>query len=43
VVKAANTIAAGLLGGDPRQAVGSRGLFLSGNDASASVEVDVAS
>lgn len=39
MVKAANTIAARLLGGDPHQAGGRRVLFLSGNDASAKAEV----
>jgi predicted dinucleotide-binding enzyme len=39
VVKAANTLAAALLGADPRQAGGQRVLFLSGDDLDAKAEV----
>jgi predicted dinucleotide-binding enzyme len=39
VVKAANTLFAGLLGEDPRQAGGRRVLFLSGDDLDAKTEV----
>jgi predicted dinucleotide-binding enzyme len=39
VVKAANTVAAALLGADPRQAGGQRVLFLSGDDLDAKAEV----
>jgi predicted dinucleotide-binding enzyme len=39
VVKAANTIAAELLGGDPHEAGGRRVLFLSGDDPAAKAEV----
>jgi predicted dinucleotide-binding enzyme len=39
VVKAANTLAAAVLGSDPRQAGGRRALFLSGDDAEAKSEV----
>jgi predicted dinucleotide-binding enzyme len=38
-VKAANTLAAALLGADPRQAGGQRVLFLSGDDIDAKAEV----
>ena len=39
VVKAANTLAAGVLGSDPHEAGGQRVLFLSGNDSDAKSEV----
>jgi predicted dinucleotide-binding enzyme len=39
VVKAANTLAASLLGSDPHQAGGERVIFLSGDDADAKSEV----
>jgi predicted dinucleotide-binding enzyme len=39
VVKAANTLAAGLLGSDPHEAGGKRVLFLSGDDSDAKSEV----
>jgi len=39
VVKAANTLAAGVLGADPREAGGQRVLFLSGDDPDAKTEV----
>ena len=39
VVKAANTLAAALLGADPRQAGGQRVLFLSGDDIDAKADV----
>jgi predicted dinucleotide-binding enzyme len=39
VVKAANTLAAALLGADPREAGGQRVLFLSGDDLDAKAEV----
>jgi 8-hydroxy-5-deazaflavin:NADPH oxidoreductase len=39
VVKAFNTLGAGVLGSDPRQADGQRVLFLSGDDAQAKSEV----
>jgi 8-hydroxy-5-deazaflavin:NADPH oxidoreductase len=39
VVKAANTLAAGLLGSDPHEAGGQRVLFLSGDDSDAKSEV----
>ena len=39
VVKAANTLAAELLGADPRQAGGQRVIFLSGDDPGAKAEV----
>jgi predicted dinucleotide-binding enzyme len=39
VVKAANTLAAAVLGSDPQQAGGRRALFLSGDDAEAKSEV----
>jgi 8-hydroxy-5-deazaflavin:NADPH oxidoreductase len=39
VVKAANTLAAGLLGSDPHEAAGQRVLFLSGDDSDAKSEV----
>jgi 8-hydroxy-5-deazaflavin:NADPH oxidoreductase len=39
VVKAANTLAAAVLGSDPHQAGGRRALFLSGDDAEAKSEV----
>jgi len=39
VVKAANTLAAAVLGSDPQQAGGQRAIFLSGDDAEAKSEV----
>jgi predicted dinucleotide-binding enzyme len=39
VVKAANTLAAGVLGSDPHEAGGQRVLFLSGDDTDAKSEV----
>jgi predicted dinucleotide-binding enzyme len=39
VVKAANTLAAEVLGSDPRQAGGRRVIFISGDDAGAKAEV----
>jgi 8-hydroxy-5-deazaflavin:NADPH oxidoreductase len=39
VVKAANTLAAAILGSDPHQAGGQRVIFLSGDDAEAKTEV----
>jgi predicted dinucleotide-binding enzyme len=39
VVKAANTLAAAVLGADPREAGGQRVLFLSGDDVAANAEV----
>ena len=39
VVKAANTLAAAVLGADPREAGGQRVLFLSGDDVAAKAEV----
>src|SRR5689334_13911 len=39
VVKTANTLGAGVLGSDPRQAGGQRVIFLSGDDAAAKSEV----
>jgi hypothetical protein len=39
VVKAANTVGAGVLGSDPHQAGGQRVMFLSGDDAEAKSEV----
>jgi predicted dinucleotide-binding enzyme len=39
VVKAANTLAAAVLGADPREAGGQRVLFLSGNESDAKAEV----
>jgi predicted dinucleotide-binding enzyme len=39
VVKAANTLGAAVLGGDPHEAGGRRVLFLSGDDADAKSEV----
>lgn len=41
VVKAANTLAAAVLGADPRQAGGRRVLFLSGDDPDAKAEVSL--
>jgi hypothetical protein len=39
VVKTANTLGAGVLASDPRQADGQRAMFLSGDDADAKSEV----